>query len=358
MTFIDSGKKHLVTHIQHFSVNDGPGIRTTVFLKGCPLNCAWCHNPENIHTYQEFFYYEEKCVKCGACAENCPEKAIIPPRIRYKEDIAQIVRFGGGDGSIPTNLQHNLPNTTALSDEKEIEAIDPPRIDREKCTSCMTCVDVCHHEALNFVSTLKSVEEIFEEVLKDDLFFKSSGGGFTVSGGEPLMHPDMTLSLVKRAKKEGLNTVLDTCGFANWNTTRPILEHVDLIMLDIKSLDDQKHKKWTGVSNRLILENARKMAETGIKMRLRLPIIHSVNFWDLQYPKDIVKFARTLGKNIIGIDLLPFHNFASKKCGNLGRKGYFDNFPNIFREEIEDYRKIISDGGTWQTTIGGLIGVS
>lgn len=356
MTPVDSEIKHLVTNIQRFSVNDGPGIRTTVFLKGCPLNCAWCHNPENIHTYQEFFYYEDKCVRCGACAENCPENAIIPPRVRYKEDPAQSVRFGGGDGSIPANLRKNY-SPPALSVEKEIEAVDPPRIDREKCTRCMICVDTCPHEALKFVSTLKSVEDVFEDVLKDDLFYESSGGGFTVSGGEPLMHPDMTMALLKRAKKEGLNTVLDTCGFANWDTSRPILDYVDLIMLDIKTLDDRKHKKWTGVSNRLILENARKMALTGIPMRLRLPIIHSVNFWDLQYPEDIVAFARTLGKNICGIDLLPFHNFAAKKFGNIGRKGYFDTFPNIFREEIEDYKDIISKGGAWQTTIGGLIGV-
>ncbi len=222
----------------------------------------------------------------------------------------------------------------------------------------MTCVDACHHDALKLTSTLRGVEDIFEDVLKDELFFKSSGGGFTVSGGEPLMHPEMTMALLKRAKQEGLNTVLDTCGFARWNTSRPILEYVDLIMLDIKVLDDRKHKKWTGVSNRLILENAKKMADVGIPMRLRLPIVHSVNFWDLEYPKRIVEFARTLGENIIGIDLLPFHNFASKKSGNLGRKGYFDHFPNIFKEEIEDYRTIINDGGAWQTTIGGLIGVN
>ncbi len=245
----------------------------------------------------------------------------------------------------------------SLPEEKEIEAIDPPRIDRDKCTRCMKCVEACAFDALKLVSTMRTVDDIFSEVMKDNLFYKSSGGGFTVSGGEPLMHPDMTLTLLKRAKKEGLHTVLDTCGHANWKTTKPILEYVDLVMLDIKCLDQAKHKKWVGVSNRLILENAAKLARSNVRIRLRLPIIHSVNFWDLQYPKDIVKFARSLGKNIVGIDLLPFHSFAAKKYGNIGKKGYFDNFPNIFKEELEEYKTIIKGGGTWQTTIGGLIGV-
>jgi pyruvate formate lyase activating enzyme len=221
----------------------------------------------------------------------------------------------------------------------------------------MKCVDACSFDALKLTSTLQSVDEIFAEVMKDDLFYESSGGGFTVSGGEPLMHPDMTLALLKRAKKEGLNTVLDTTGFANWNIIKSILKYVDLVLLDIKQLDDVKHKKWTGVSNRLILENAKKMADCNTQLRLRLPIVHSVNFWDLQYPKDIVEFAKPLGKSVIGIDLLPFHSFAAKKFSTLGREGYFDHFPNIYKEEVEDYRKIISNGGPWQTTVGGLIGV-
>ncbi len=250
-----------------------------------------------------------------------------------------------------------MQNIPSLPEEKEIEAVDPPRIDRDKCTRCLKCVEACAFDALKVVSTLKTVDDIFAEVVKDDLFYKSSGGGFTVSGGEPLMHPEITLALLKRARKEGLHTVLDTCGHANWNTTKPVLDYVDLIMLDIKCLDNAKHKKWVGLSNRLILENAAKLAQCNIRIRLRLPIVHSVNFWDLQYPKDIVKFAKTLGKSIIGIDLLPFHSFAAKKYGNIGRKGYFDDFPNIFKEELEDYKDIISKGGSWQTTIGGLIGV-
>ncbi len=250
--------------------------------------------------------------------------------------------------------EHKIP---LIPEEKKIEKIDPPRIDREKCNRCMKCIQACSYDALKFVSIPRTVDDIFSEVMKDAIFYETSGGGFTVTGGEPLMHPEITLALLKKAKKEGLNTVLDTSGYANWHTTKPILKYVDLVMLDIKQLDDEKHKKWTGVSNRLILENAKKMADCNAKMRLRLPIIHSVNFWDLQYPKDIVAFAQTLGKSVCGIDLLGFHSFAAKKFSNIGRKGYFDNFPNIFNEEIEDYKNIISAGGSWQTTIGGLIGV-
>ena len=171
------------------------------------------------------------------------------------------------------------------------------------------------------------------------------------------MHPDITLALLKQAKKAGLHTVLDTSGFVGWAVFEQVLPFVDLVMLDIKVLDEKKHQKWTGVSNRLILENAIKLAETFDNIRLRLPIIHSVNFWDLQYPKDVAAFAGSLGPGVRGIDLLPFHSFAAKKTGNLGKKGYFDNFPNILNEELDEYKQIIDQGGPWQTTVGGLIGV-
>lgn len=242
-------------------------------------------------------------------------------------------------------------------EEREIEAIEYPRIDRDKCTRCFKCVDACSYEALTMVSTMHSVDDLFEAVMKDVLFYESSGGGFTISGGEPLMHPDITCSLLKKAKENGLHTVLDTSGLAKWENFQRVMPYVDLVMFDIKSLDDEKHRKWTGVSNRLIHENLRKLAANFAGIRLRLPIIHSVNFWDLQYPRDIVAFAKPMEKSIQGIDLLPFHSFAAKKFGNLGRKGYFDNFPNIQKEELDDYQKIISQGGTWQTTVGGLIGV-
>lgn len=221
----------------------------------------------------------------------------------------------------------------------------------------MKCIEACAFDALKPVSELKSVEDIFAEVMKDALFYESSGGGFTVSGGEPLMHPKITLALLKRAKEEGLHTVLDTCGLVPWKNFESVLPFVDLVMYDIKVLDDVKHRKWTGSSNRLILDNFKKLASSFDRIRVRLPIIHSVNFWDLQYPKDVVKFAKPFEKSIQGIDILPFHSFMSKKMGNLGKKGYFDNFPNIFKEEVEDYKTIITEGGSWQTTVGGLIGV-
>lgn len=221
----------------------------------------------------------------------------------------------------------------------------------------MKCVDACAYDALAPASTPKSVEDIFTEVMKDALFYESSGGGFTISGGEPLMHPEITHALLKEAKARGMHTVLDTSGMAKWEHFEKVLPYVDLVMYDIKALDDVKHKKWTQVSNALILKNIKKLAGCFDKIRIRLPIVHSVNFWDLDYPRDIVAFAKPLEKSIQGIDLLPFHSFAAKKIGNLGKTGYFDNFPNILTEELEDYKTIISEGGSWQTTVGGLIGV-
>lgn len=338
----------LATKIQRFSINDGPGIRTTVFLKGCPLRCAWCHNPENINAGQEIFHNTDKCVGCGACAEACPEDAITPPGIQQKGSVESspgVSCCSGPAAGKPEQNQQNAPE------------IRPPKIDRDKCTMCLKCVEACKYGAITRASEIMTVDEVMHEVISDELFYQSSGGGMTLSGGEPLMHPDITLALLKRAKESGIHTAIDTSGFIKWETIERVLEYVDLFLLDIKILDDEKHQKWTGVSNRLILENARKMAQNGVKMRLRLPVIHDVNYWDLGYPRSIVKFAKELGASVKGIDILPFHNFAESKYNQLGRDNFFKGFPSLFKEDVYDYEQTIKAGGSWDVSIGGMTGV-
>ena len=325
--------KFLVTNIQRFSVNDGPGIRTTVFLKGCPLRCAWCHNPECVNPYNEIFHNTEKCVRCGACAEVCPEGAITPPK--------EVKKKGNGP-------EEECPDATEIS---------PPRIDRDKCTRCMACVEACKYGAITKVATLMTLEEVLDEAKSDEMFYEKSGGGVTISGGEPLFQPEVTLALLKMFKENGLSTALDTSGFAKWEIIDRVLEYVDIVLFDIKILDDEKHVKWTGVSNVLILENAKKIAERGATMRLRLPVIHDVNYWDLQYPRAVVSLARELGESVAGIDILPFHTLGESKMEHLGRRNFFKQFPNLYEEDVADYVEIVREGGPWQVTVGGMVGV-
>ena len=340
---VPNNETFLVTNIQRFSTNDGPGIRTTVFLKGCPLQCAWCHNPECINSHQELFHNTDKCVRCGACADACPEDAISPP-------IRNSVK-----GKPPAPVTTCCSSTENDLAQKTVEDIRPPVIDRDKCTKCMKCVDACKYGAISRTAEEMTVDQVLSEVESDAVFYESLDGGMTVSGGEPLLHPEITCALLKGAKERNIHTALDTSGFAEWKNIERVLDYVDVVLLDIKSIQDENHIKWTGVSNEIILGNARKLSKTGVKMRLRLPIIHNVNFWNLEYARKVAEFARQLGPNLSGIDLLPFHNFAEKKYEQLGRKNTFKGFPNIFKEDVEDYKRIFEKiNSRWEVTIGGM----
>lgn len=338
-------EQFLVTDIQRFSVNDGPGIRTTVFLKGCPLNCLWCHNPECKNPHDEIYQHVDKCIRCGECIRACPEGAITFPRNQEKA-------YSGP--------RYHLDSGGEVSGQasSSIEDIRPPRIDRAQCKGCMKCVETCKYGAITRVSKTMTVGDVMEEVKADEIFYETSGGGLTVSGGDPLLLPDVTLALLKASKGIGIHTALETSGFFQWNIIESIAEHVDLFLIDIKSLDDEKHKKWTGVSNRLILENVRKMSKKGMNMRLRLPVVHDVNFWDLGYVRSVVELARELGQCVSGIDILPYHNFAEKKYEQLGVEYFFKGFSNLYKEDVQDYEAILKESGFCDVTIGGIQGVN
>lgn len=266
--------KGIVFDIMHFSVRDGPGIRTTVFLKGCPLRCQWCHNPESQSPKPELMFRPNLCIGCLECLEACPEGAIRT------------------DGDVPV-------------------------VDPERCVLCAACTEACTADARQIAGRELSVPDVMAEVLKDRPFFEESGGGVTISGGEPLQQPDFLAALLQTCQLEGLHTALDTSGLAAWDTLKSIAPLVDLFLFDIKAVDDETHIRFTGVSNRLILENLARLSRSGARILLRVPLIPGVN--------DSPQAVQALGElacglpGLLGVELLPYHEAGVEKYRRLNR---------------------------------------
>lgn len=264
----------LISNIQKFSIHDGPGIRTTVFFKGCPLRCWWCHNPENQVAGQEVMFWSGRCIACGACLAACAQGAI--------------------------------------SMEGEIAVTD-----RTLCTVCGACVEACYAQAREIVGREMTVAEVIAEIEKDIPFYDESGGGVTFSGGEPLLQSDFLLALLRACKEKEIHTALDTCGFAPWETLDSIREYVDLFLYDLKLMDDAKHREFTGVSNELILRNLRMLSERGHDIFLRVPIVPGINDDD-EHIRQIGAFAADL-PHLNRVDILPYHHIALEKYKRLNK---------------------------------------
>lgn len=267
-------KTGIVFDIKKFSIHDGPGIRTTVFLKGCPLACWWCHNPESQSIGVEIMLHERRCIRCGSCVEECPNTAIVET-----------------DTGVHTDL--------------------------EICTRCGECVPSCQAEARQFVGREMTVSQVLAEVNQDTSFYDQSGGGVTFSGGEPLFQRRFLTALLKSCQEEELHTALDTCGYASWDVIDAVRPYVDVFLYDLKIIDDELHKKYTGVPNQLILNNLNGLVTNGEHVIVRIPLIPGITDTE-QNLREIAEHLAALPVKV-EINLLPYHDSARGKYERLGQ---------------------------------------
>jgi len=279
-------------NIQRFSVHDGPGIRTTVFLKGCNLRCIWCHNPESYLEQFQIQYFPDKCEECGMCGQVCPEGIHVKNKCRIGTDA---------------------------------------------CILCGRCADACLHDALKLSGEEKTVEDIMNTVRKDKRYYENSAGGLTVSGGEPMLQWEFVRDLMRAAKEEGIHTALDTAGNVPFAWFEAVLPFVDLVLLDIKIMDSALHKKYTGVDNRLILENARRIFESQKTVNIRVPVMRGVND-DLQNARELRDFIKEY-PHVEAVNLLPYHNLGMRKAESIGLE--MKSFEPPDESRLEELRQIL-----------------
>jgi pyruvate formate lyase activating enzyme len=282
--------KGIVFEIERFAIEDGPGIRTLVFMKGCPLSCVWCSNPESQDPCPEIGYFKDNCIGCGKCAEICPQKAIS-----YVKD----------EGLV---------------------------IDRNKCDRCGLCAEVCVANSKVLIGKSMTADEIIAEVKKDSVFYKHSSGGITVSGGEPAFQGDFLIELLAKCHDQGLNTAIETCGYTSWENLKNIAEHTDLIFYDLKHMNPQVHKKLTGVSNELILKNLENLSKLDKSVIARLPLIPGYND-SLDNVEKTMDFVKNLD-NIPKLEILPYHRLGQAKYERLNRQYELKELLPVDRKEL------------------------
>ncbi len=262
--------------IQRFSIHDGPGIRTTVFFKGCPLRCLWCHNPEGMTSQPALLFAPDRCIGCGACFGICAHHAHV------------------------------------MRDEVH-------RLDRAKCRVCGRCAAECHAGALTLAGSTKTAGAVLEEALRDRAFYETSGGGITLSGGEPTFQPDFCEALLRLAKAERLHTAMETCGWAEWPRFERLAPLTDLFLFDYKETDPERHSAFTGADNRLILDNLRRLHAAGKAIQLRCPVIPGCN----DRPDHFEGIARLWKElpGLAGVEIMAYHRLGEGKRDRLGQAG-------------------------------------
>lgn len=296
-----SSSEGWIFDIKRFAIHDGPGIRTTIFLKGCSLQCVWCHNPEGISPKLELMLHPEKCIACGACLKVCPNGA------------------------------HQVTVTGERT------------YDRNLCQLCGRCVESCYTGALMMAGKRVSVDDVMAVVREDITFYESSGGGITLSGGEPLLQDKFTTAILQQCKAEGFHTAIDTCGHIGWRVMQKALPFVDLVLYDIKHISPLQHQRYTGATNRLILANLHRLCDFGVPIEIRMVIIPTIN----DSRELIESTAQLLGSlhNITAVRLLAYHRLAGSKYDSLGKE---NNMPEVASPSQRRMRQI----ATWISCFG------
>jgi pyruvate formate lyase activating enzyme len=307
---VTSEKAGWITNLQDFVLHDGPGLRVLVFLRGCPLRCRWCQNPESIDLFPEIEFQPSHCLGCRRCLEVC-----------------------GIPGAI-------------LKDKEQ-------RINKSQCTKCMACTEVCVGRALQKVGEKISVEQLLQVVMRYKPFFDHSDrGGITLSGGEPTFQPEFTARLLTSFREAGIHTVMETCGHANYDTLKELVENVNVLIYDIKHMDEAKHIEGTGKTNQLILHNLKRLCEeSDTEIVVHIPLIRDFND-DENNIKETVKFVGSL-KKIRQIDLLPFNELAAEKYRAVGMKWEYAGVQRQTPDQLNRLEEIVKSQGL-QVTVGGL----
>lgn len=287
-------KSGLVTDIQRFSLNDGPGIRTTVFLKGCNMKCSWCHNPETISHKKELMFYKNKCIGCGRCFNTCPSGV------------------------------HSVVDGVHV-------------IDREKCTLCGKCVELCYAEALVFSASEKTSDEVMFEVLQDKIYYDESNGGVTLSGGEVTCQKDFALEIIEKCKQNGIKTAIETNLLLPFEQIKDLLAAVDLVMFDIKIFDSDEHKKHTLVDNKQILENVKKLDELGVPFIVRTPLIPDVSD-SIENLSAIAEYISET-KNLLYYEILNFNPLGASKYESLAKNNEFAAAKPFVNTKLDELAK-------------------
>lgn len=301
---------NIITNIQKFSIHDGDGIRTSVFFKGCPLKCQWCHNPETQRYDREMQVDKEKCVGCGACAKVCPSGAI--------------------------------------------EIIDGlPTLEKDKCSLCGKCTNYCPEGIREIVGQEYSVKRLVKELMKDQMFYEDSGGGVTLSGGEVMtMDFDYIMAIAKQLKREDVTLTIDTCGYVSYERFEKLLPYVNTFLYDVKVMDPEVHKEYMGVDNKLILENLVKLSQAGARIYIRIPTMKEVNGTE-ENMKATIKFLKDNDIQPAQINLLPYHDTGSSKYPKLDMEYKGTDLHAPTKDEMESLAQIFIDAGFKNTKIGG-----
>lgn len=300
----------LITSIQKYSIHDGDGIRTTVFFKGCLLKCVWCHNPETQSFKPQLLYDRERCLGCRSCEAVCPEKAVH---------------------------------------EEEGKVITDPQL----CSGCGTCVDYCNYNLREIAGKEYTVKELLKELIKDEMFYEESGGGVTLSGGE-VMTADMDFveELAGQLKRMGITVTIDTCGQAPCENFKRLLPYVDTFLYDIKTMDNEVHKKYMGMGNEQILENLEQISNEGARIYIRIPVIKEVNGTEKDM-QAIIDYLKEKQIRAAGVNLLPYHNTGSGKYERMGQvyEGAALSAPS--KDEMEQFVTLFKEAGFHNVKIGG-----